>query len=130
MQQISKNPVIIMELCSGGSLYSILDDPRNSHGIEEEELKRVLGDVCKMTSRFYEKTKKKPNCVPIKITSCFPKILITTSCYCASARYFFSQTFWNLKYSNNANMPVTCKNDLWLYFHTENFTQNCTNIAL
>ncbi|XP_071806682.1 serine/threonine-protein kinase TBK1-like [Asterias amurensis] len=44
--QISKNPVIIMELCSGGSLYNILDDPRNSHGIEEEELKRVLGDVC------------------------------------------------------------------------------------
>ncbi|XP_022080976.1 serine/threonine-protein kinase TBK1-like [Acanthaster planci] len=44
--QISKNPVIIMELCTGGSLYNLLDDPRNSYGLEEEEFKRALGDVC------------------------------------------------------------------------------------
>ncbi|XP_038067208.1 serine/threonine-protein kinase TBK1-like [Patiria miniata] len=44
--QISKNPVIIMELCSGGSLYSLLEDPKNSYGMEEAEFKRVLGDVC------------------------------------------------------------------------------------
>jgi len=36
-----------MELCTGGSLYSILDDPENAFGVEENEFKQVLIDVGK-----------------------------------------------------------------------------------
>lgn len=36
-----------MELCTGGSLYSLLDDPENAYGIEEIEFQRVLIDVGK-----------------------------------------------------------------------------------
>lgn len=34
-----------MELCTGGSLFSILDDPLNSYGLEEEEFLLVLKDL-------------------------------------------------------------------------------------
>ena len=37
--------MIVMELCTGGSLYNILDDPINAHGVEEVEFFRVLHDV-------------------------------------------------------------------------------------
>ena len=32
----------MMELCTGGSLFNILDDPENSHGLEEKEFLLVL----------------------------------------------------------------------------------------
>lgn len=31
-----------MELCTGGSLFNILDDPLNSNGLEEKEFLLVL----------------------------------------------------------------------------------------
>lgn len=38
----SKRKVLIMELCTGGSLFNILDDPANSFGLEESEFLLVL----------------------------------------------------------------------------------------
>ncbi|RWS30647.1 serine/threonine-protein kinase TBK1-like protein [Leptotrombidium deliense] len=38
----SKHKVLIMELCTAGSLFNILDDPLNSHGLEEKEFLAVL----------------------------------------------------------------------------------------
>lgn len=43
--QISKQPVIVMELCTGGSLYSHLDTPENLYGLKEKEFICVLRDV-------------------------------------------------------------------------------------
>lgn len=31
-----------MELCTGGSLFNILDDPENTYGLEESEFLLVL----------------------------------------------------------------------------------------
>ncbi len=44
-QQTDRSKVIVMELCTGGSLYNILDDPANAYGLEETEMFRVLHDV-------------------------------------------------------------------------------------
>lgn len=41
----SHTEVLVMELCTGGSLYGLLDDPENAYGIEETEFQRVLIDV-------------------------------------------------------------------------------------
>lgn len=38
----SQHKVLIMELCTGGSLFNILDDPANSFGLEENEFLLVL----------------------------------------------------------------------------------------
>jgi TANK-binding kinase 1 len=38
----SQNKVLIMELCTGGSLFNILDDPANSFGLDENEFLLVL----------------------------------------------------------------------------------------
>lgn len=38
----SQHRVLIMELCTGGSLFNILDDPANSFGLEETEFLLVL----------------------------------------------------------------------------------------
>ena len=35
----------MMELCTGGSLFNILDDPENSHGLEEGEFILVLSHL-------------------------------------------------------------------------------------
>ncbi|XP_784300.4 serine/threonine-protein kinase TBK1 [Strongylocentrotus purpuratus] len=43
--QISKQPVIVMELCTGGSLYTYLDTPENLYGLKEKEFLQVLNDV-------------------------------------------------------------------------------------
>lgn len=34
-----------MDLCTGGSLFNILDDPENAYGLDEAEFLRVLRDV-------------------------------------------------------------------------------------
>ena len=39
--------VIIMELCTGGSLYEVIDSPENSYGLNELEFKQVIHDVGK-----------------------------------------------------------------------------------
>ncbi|GIY87943.1 hypothetical protein CEXT_347441 [Caerostris extrusa] len=41
----SRKKVIVMELCDAGSLFTILDDPENTYGLEEEEFLRVLKDL-------------------------------------------------------------------------------------
>ena len=43
--QCQNNPIIVMELCSGGCLFSILEDPENHYGLCEEELLAVIRDV-------------------------------------------------------------------------------------
>ncbi|OQR74270.1 serine/threonine-protein kinase TBK1-like [Tropilaelaps mercedesae] len=41
----NSSKVLVMELCTGGSLFSILDDPMNSYGLEEDEFLLVLKDL-------------------------------------------------------------------------------------
>ncbi|KFM71066.1 Serine/threonine-protein kinase TBK1, partial [Stegodyphus mimosarum] len=41
----SQKKVLVMELCNAGSLFTILDDPQNSCGLEEEEFLCVLKDM-------------------------------------------------------------------------------------
>lgn len=41
-EQEGKGKVIVMELCTGGSLFNILDDPENTYGLKEEEFLLVL----------------------------------------------------------------------------------------
>ncbi|XP_065168004.1 serine/threonine-protein kinase TBK1 isoform X2 [Atheta coriaria] len=41
-EQESRGKVIVMELCTGGSLYNILDDPENTYGLDEKEFLLVL----------------------------------------------------------------------------------------
>jgi len=36
---------LVMELCTGGSLFHLLDNPENAYGLEEEEFLHVLVDV-------------------------------------------------------------------------------------
>ena len=37
--------VLVMDLCTGGSLFNILDDPENAYGLDETEFLCVLRDV-------------------------------------------------------------------------------------
>ncbi|KAK2717045.1 serine/threonine-protein kinase TBK1-like isoform X2 [Artemia franciscana] len=41
-EEEGKGKVIVMELCTGGSLFNILDDPENSCGLPEDEFLLVL----------------------------------------------------------------------------------------
>jgi len=41
-EQDGRGKVIIMELCTGGSLFNILDDPENTYGLQEDEFLLVL----------------------------------------------------------------------------------------
>ncbi|KAL1129917.1 hypothetical protein AAG570_012861 [Ranatra chinensis] len=41
-EQEGRGKVIVMELCTGGSLFNILDDPENTYGLREEEFLLVL----------------------------------------------------------------------------------------
>ncbi|CAH0550680.1 unnamed protein product [Brassicogethes aeneus] len=41
-EQDSRGKVIVMELCTGGSLFNILEDPENTYGLEEKEFLLVL----------------------------------------------------------------------------------------
>ncbi|XP_063696271.1 inhibitor of nuclear factor kappa-B kinase subunit epsilon [Culicoides brevitarsis] len=40
--QEGRGKVIVMELCTGGSLFNILDDPENTYGLSEKEFLLVL----------------------------------------------------------------------------------------
>ncbi|EDX05643.1 GD24274 [Drosophila simulans] len=44
--QEGRGKVIVMELCTGGSLFNILDDPENSYGLPEHEFLLVLEHLC------------------------------------------------------------------------------------
>ena len=39
-----------MELCTGGSLYDVIDSPENAYGLCESEFKQVIYDVGKYKS--------------------------------------------------------------------------------
>jgi TANK-binding kinase 1 len=41
-EQDGRGKVIVMELCTGGSLFNILDDPENMYGLAEDEFLLVL----------------------------------------------------------------------------------------
>ncbi|KAJ8985922.1 hypothetical protein NQ317_010679 [Molorchus minor] len=41
-EQENRGKVIVMELCTGGSLFNSLDDPENTYGLEESEFLLVL----------------------------------------------------------------------------------------
>ena len=40
-----RSQVLIMDLCTGGSLFNMLDDPENAYGLDEMEFLSVLRDV-------------------------------------------------------------------------------------
>ncbi|XP_071964615.1 serine/threonine-protein kinase TBK1-like [Antedon mediterranea] len=42
---VSKQPVMVMELCLGGSLLQYLDKPANNYGLTEDEFIRALKDI-------------------------------------------------------------------------------------
>lgn len=44
-EQENRGKVIVMELCTGGSLFNILDDPENTYGLEESEFLLVLNHL-------------------------------------------------------------------------------------
>ncbi|KAF7282355.1 I-kappaB kinase epsilon [Rhynchophorus ferrugineus] len=44
-EQENGGKVIVMELCTGGSLFNILDDPENTYGLEETEFLLVLAHL-------------------------------------------------------------------------------------
>lgn len=44
-EQEGRGKVIVMELCTGGSLFTILEDPENTYGLQEEEFLLVLSHV-------------------------------------------------------------------------------------
>lgn len=44
--QEGRGKVIVMELCTGGSLFNILDDPENAYGLSEKEFLLVLEHLC------------------------------------------------------------------------------------
>ncbi|KAJ8925687.1 hypothetical protein NQ315_009534 [Exocentrus adspersus] len=43
--QENRGKVIVMELCTGGSLFNSLDDPENTYGLEESEFLLVLAHL-------------------------------------------------------------------------------------
>lgn len=48
-QVTSRTKVIVMEFCTHGTLYNLLDQPENSFGLSEEEFLLVLSQVSKWT---------------------------------------------------------------------------------
>jgi len=44
-EQEGRGKVIVMELCTGGSLFNLLDDPENSYGLFEDEFLLVLSHL-------------------------------------------------------------------------------------
>ncbi len=44
-QRTMKSNVIVMELCTGGSLYEVIDSPENAYGLNEQEFRQVIHDV-------------------------------------------------------------------------------------
>lgn len=44
-QRATRDKVIVMELCTGGSLFNILEDPKNSFGLPDKEFLLVLSHI-------------------------------------------------------------------------------------
>ena len=47
MQRVRHGPVLVMELCTAGSLYDVIEAPENAFGLCEEEFKTVMIDISK-----------------------------------------------------------------------------------
>ena len=52
VQATTRNDVIIMELCAGGSLYNVLEKPENYYGLEETEFLRFVKDLSNQLNSF------------------------------------------------------------------------------
>ena len=39
------HPVLVMELCTGKSLYEVIESPQNAYGLCEEEFKTMMIDT-------------------------------------------------------------------------------------
>ena len=44
-EQEGRGKVIVMELCTGGPLFNLLDDPENNFGLDEDEWLLVLSHL-------------------------------------------------------------------------------------
>ena len=44
-EEKTKESAIIMELCSGGSLYNVLEEPEFIYGLKENDLRKLIQDV-------------------------------------------------------------------------------------
>ncbi|CAG5089731.1 Oidioi.mRNA.OKI2018_I69.PAR.g12329.t1.cds [Oikopleura dioica] len=54
-EERSKESVIVMELCTGGSLYNVLEEPEYIYGLREEHLLKLISDVTNGMSYLREK---------------------------------------------------------------------------
>lgn len=45
LQKMRHGPVLVMELCTAGSLYDVIEAPENAFGLCEEEFKTVMVDI-------------------------------------------------------------------------------------
>ena len=54
-EERSKESVIVMEICTGGSLYNVLEEPQYIYGLREEHLLRLISDVTNGMSYLREK---------------------------------------------------------------------------
>ena len=46
-QVMKHNPVLVMELCTGKSLYEVIESPENAFGLCEDEFKTMMIDISK-----------------------------------------------------------------------------------
>ena len=46
-QSIKQHPVLVMELCTGRSLYEVIESPENAFGLCEDEFKTMMIDISK-----------------------------------------------------------------------------------
>ena len=54
-EEKTKESAIIMELCSGGSLYNVLEEPEFIYGLKELDLRKLIQDVTSGMSYLREK---------------------------------------------------------------------------
>jgi len=54
-EERSKESVIVMEICTGGSLYNVLEEPQYIYGLREEHLLKLISDVTNGMSYLREK---------------------------------------------------------------------------
>ncbi|XP_078469235.1 serine/threonine-protein kinase TBK1-like [Lampetra planeri] len=54
-ESVTRHRVVVMEVCSGGSLHSILNEPENAYGLSEDDFLQVLSDVVAGMNHLREK---------------------------------------------------------------------------
>ena len=90
-----------MELCSGGSLFTLLENPANTYGFMEDEFKQVLKDVGK---NYYRPSLIKK----------YPHWLLSWWCFSEleyweidSEKNFGGELVWNWNFLIQASMGQT-----------------------